>query len=191
MVLAMESAFFFLKKESEGFYVNSGALQDFSRNLRVLVEQRKSYCVYFVTRKLLRKAAGHEDSSAALRNAEMLIPGSKWLARSLRWHHAIKAQKINREQLIDTLLEALPWNMICFYGDDNRQLRILTEKYPEITTIRPHAKLLSPESLLNAGGFALVLVCLQDTEQLRWMNAMKGKVKACMVGLGDGKMGWF
>lgn len=191
MVLTMESVFFLLKEKSEGFYVNSGALQDFSRSLRALVEQRKSYCVYFVSRKMLCRAAKHEDSSAALRNADMLIPGSGWLARSLRRHHAIKAQKISREQLADTLLEALPWNMVCFYGEDNRQLRMLTEKYPEITAIRPHAKSLSADTLLNAGGFSLVLVCLPDTEQLRWMNSMKGKVKACMLGLGDGKGRWF
>lgn len=140
MFLAMESVFFLFKNKSERFYVNSGALQDFSRSVRALVEQRRSYCVYFVSRYMLWKADKHEDSSAALRNADILIPGSGWLVRSLRWHYGIKAQKISREQLTDTLLEALPWNMVCFYGEDNRQLRMLTEKYPEITTIRPYAK---------------------------------------------------
>lgn len=186
----MELVFFLFKKKIEGFYVNSGTLQDFSRSLRILVEQRRSYCVYFVSRKLLRRAAKHEDSSDALHNAEMLIPGSGWLARSLRRHHGINAQKISREQLIDALLDALPWNMVCFYGEDNRQFRMLTEKYPEIMAIRPYAKSLSADTLLNAGGFSLVLVCLPDTEQLLWMNAMKGKVKACMLGLGDGKSNW-
>ncbi len=187
----MELVFFLLKRKIEGFDVNIGALQDFSRSLRALVEKRKSYCVYFVNLELLCRAAEHEDSSAALSNADMLIPGSGWLARSLRWSRAVNAQKISREHLTDILLEALPWNMVCFYGEDNRQLRMLTERYPEITVIRPHTKSPSPDILLNAGGFSLVLVCLPDTEQLRWMSAMKGKVKACMLGLGDGNAGWF
>lgn len=187
----MEWICFLLKKKIEGFYVSSGALQDFSRSLRTLVEKKRSYCVYFVNMKLLCRASEHEDSSAALRNADMLIPGSRWLAWNLRRRQAANALKINREHLTDTLLEALPWNMVCFYGEDNRQLRTLTERYPEITAIRPHAKSLSADTVLNAGGFSLVLVCLPDTEQLRWMNAMKGKVKACMLGLGDGNSQWF
>lgn len=187
----MELVLFLLKRKIGEFYVNSGALQDFSRSLRGLVEQRKSYCVYFVSRKMLSRAAKQEDSSAALFNADMLIPGSRWVARSLRWHYSIKAEKISRQQLTDTLLEALPWNMVCFYGEDNRQLRLLTEKYPEITAIHPQANPLSADTLLNKGGFSLILVCLPETEQLQWMNAMKGKVKACMLGLGDGKNTWF
>lgn len=187
----MEWIYFLLKREIEGFYVSGGALQDFSRSLRTLVERKMSYCVYFVNLKLLCRAAEHKDSSAALRNADMLIPGSRWLAWSLRRQQEMNALKISREHLIDTLLEALPWNMVCFYGEDNYQLRALTKKYPEITAIRPHPKSLSADTVLNAGGFSLVLVCLPDAEQLRWMDAMKGKVKACMLGLGDGSSMWF
>lgn len=187
----MELVLFLLKKKIEGFYVNIGALQDFSRSLRVLVEKRQSYCVYFVSRHLLCRAAKNEESSVALHNADMLIPGSGGLARSLRWNYAIKAQKISREQLTETLLETLPRNLVCLYGEDNRQLRILRGKYPEIAIIRPHAKSVSVDTLLNKGGFSLILVCLPDTEQLLWMNDMKGKVNACMLGLGDGKGRWF
>jgi|GEM_PF-2339069 len=187
----MEWVCFLLGKKIEGFYVAGGGLQDFSRSLRALVERKKSYCVYFVNMKLLCRAAEHEDSSVALRNADMLIPGSRWLAWRLRQRREINALRISREHLIATLLESLPWNMVCFYGEDNYRLRTLTQKYPEITAIRPHAKSLSADTVLNAGGFSLVLVCLPDPEQLRWMNAMKGKVKACMLGLGDGNNTWF
>ncbi len=187
----MELVLFLLKKKIEGFNVNIGALEDFSRSLRVLVEKRQSYCVYFVNRKLLSRAAKEEDSSEALHNADILIPGSHWLVRSLRWQHTIKVEKISRDRLTTTLLEALPWNMICFYGEDNSQLRLLTERYPEITVIRPNAKSPTPDVLLKKGGYSLVLVCLPDTEQLQWMSTMKGKVPACMLGLGDGSGRWF
>ena len=182
----MELIFFLFKKKIEEFYVSGGALQDFSRSVRALIEKRRSYCVYFVNLKLLNRAAASTELSTALANADMLIPGSEWMARSLRKHRSVNACKISRNALISDLLETLPWNMVCFYGEDNRQLQILTEKYPQITTIRPHTQSLPAEDLLNTGGFSLILVCLPETEQLQWMNAMKGKVKACMLGLGDG-----
>lgn len=187
----MELMFFLLNRRVDGFRVGSGSLQDFSRNLRTFVEKRKSYCVYFVSLRTLRRAGEYENGPAALSNADLLIPGSDWLARSLRRHLALKAQKISRKHLTDVLLEALPWNMVCFYGEDNRQLRSLTRQYPEITAITRNEKSPSADSVLNRAGFSLVFVCLPEGEQLRWMNEMKGKVKACMVGLGDGSSTWF
>ncbi len=185
----MELVLFLIKKKVNGFYVNVGALEDFVRSLRVLVEKNHSFCVYFVDRNLLRWGGKQQEIATALENADILIPGGRGLARTLRWQHSVKAEKINREQLVEQFLQSAPLDQICFYGDKNRQLARLIKKYPEVNVINPEPQPL--EALLNGGGFSLVVVCLPEREQMVWMDSMKGKINACMLGLGDGRRRWF
>ncbi|MBX2952780.1 MAG: WecB/TagA/CpsF family glycosyltransferase [Leadbetterella sp.] len=175
----MKIVFFLLKKKVGDFYVHSGSIQEFAKSIQVYVTNRYSSCVYFASSTLMGLAIKDEATASAVHQADILVPEGGPIVKNLRRKHRVNAVSIKREDLLRKVMELVSEEEVCFYGSTEWK-----SLYPKATFIKPVSDQNSVAAVLNDTGAGLIVVCLPESEQARWMQHMKGKVNACMLGMG-------
>lgn len=172
----MKIVFFLLKKKVGDFYVHSGSIQEFAKSIQVYITHKYSSCVYFANPSLLGQAIKDEALATAIHNADIVVPEGSLIANNLRRKYRMNAVPVKREDLLLKLMDLVKEEEVCFYGGESWK-----QRYPKASFVKPgpHA----PAAIHNTGA-GLVVVCLPETEQVKWMQDMKGKINACMLGMG-------
>lgn len=173
----MKVVFFLLKKKVGDFYVHSGSLQEFAKSIHVYVTNKYSSCVYFANSPLLGLAMKDESLAGAIDNADIMVPEGSVIVKRLRRKHQVNAVPVKREDLLARLLEMVSEEEVCFYGSEDPKAR-----YPKASFVKHTPG--DASAAINKTGAGLVVVSLPETDQLKWMQEMKGKVNACMLGMG-------
>ena len=143
----------------------------------------------------------HNDPSFAevVNNADLVTPDGMPLVWALRLLYGLKQERVAGMDLLPELLKAAEAEdlVVYFYGG-TEEMMMQTEKfvqihYPQLKNVSFESPPFRPLSIqeeeecidrINASGANLVLVALGCPKQEKWMARMKGKINACMVGIG-------
>jgi N-acetylglucosaminyldiphosphoundecaprenol N-acetyl-beta-D-mannosaminyltransferase len=132
-------------------------------------------------------------------NADIVTPDGMPLAKSLKWLYGIEQDRVAGMDLLpDVLKEAEKQGLgVFFYGGTDAMLAKtrdhISNAYPGITKIgyfSPPFRSLTLEEenaiidQINSSGADIVFVVLGCPKQEKWMETMKGKINAVMIGIG-------
>ena len=139
------------------------------------------------------------DYAKMVNGADLVLPDGMPIAKSMGFLYGVKQERIAGMDLLPALLEMSEKNGlgVFFYGgtDDmmNRTKQFVSHHYPALANHHfyspPFRELTSDEneqvvSRINSSGAHLVFVVLGCPKQEKWMFRMKGRINACMIGLG-------
>lgn len=143
----------------------------------------------------------HNDASFAtvVNGADAVTPDGMPLVAALKLLYGVLQERVTGMDLLPDLLRVSEREnfTVFFYGGTDAMLQAtdqhLVANYPGLTKkhfYSPPFRLLTAAeevddvALINATGANLVFVALGCPKQEKWMAAMKGRVNACMIGIG-------
>lgn len=180
--------------------ITTGAKQYFLDRLGELALARVSSYVCFGNINLLVKAYRDKRLARIVNRSVMTMPGGMPVARAL---YTFYEQKQNRITAIDLLPGLLGFaeerNIpVFFYGATQATLDLAWEycdlNYPRLDVAGVYApaapQLTAAEEQelidrINRSDAGFVFVAMGCPQQETWMAGMRGKINACMVGVGD------
>jgi len=139
------------------------------------------------------------DYARIVNNADLVTADGMPLVWALKLLYGIKQERVAGMDLLPKLLEVAEEKdlKVFFYGGSENMLsktkEYISKHYPSLkyhNYLSPPFRELSLEemdehaNIINFSGANLVFVALGCPKQEKWMAAMKGKVNACMVGIG-------
>lgn len=162
------------------------------------VERQSSYiCVANV--HMLIEAYENSEFATAVNSADIVTPDGMPLAKGIDWLYGIKQERIAGMDLLpDLLAESQEKGIkVFFYGGTQNMIEetesYCIKKYPSLSIaglISPPFRQLSIEEenkcidQINSSGAGFVFVALGCPKQEKWMASMKGRINACMIGIG-------
>jgi N-acetylglucosaminyldiphosphoundecaprenol N-acetyl-beta-D-mannosaminyltransferase len=179
--------------------VSTGSFNSMADEIISLASAAESATVCVANVHMLVEA--HQDVSFAevVNNADLVTPDGMPLVWAMRLLHGIKNDRVAGMDLLPRLLSlALDKNLpVFFYGGSQKMLdatNIYIQKNYSLLKVAgmyspPFRPLLAEEEAavadrINNSGARLVFVVLGCPKQEKWMNTMKGKIHAAMVGVG-------
>ncbi|MCJ8166723.1 WecB/TagA/CpsF family glycosyltransferase [Pontibacter sp. E15-1] len=138
-----------------------------------------------------------------LNNADVATPDGNPVAKLARLFYGQRQERVAGMDLLPRLLQeaAARGKSVYFYGSTDQVLEaVATKAKQELPDLKiagyyspPFRKLSDDEdaditAMINAAKPDLVFVALGCPKQERWMAAHKGRVKACMLGVGQAYM---
>jgi N-acetylglucosaminyldiphosphoundecaprenol N-acetyl-beta-D-mannosaminyltransferase len=132
-------------------------------------------------------------------NSDLTTPDGMPLVKALKWLYGIKQEKVSGPDLMPEVLKAAEKENlnVYFYGSTEEVLEKLVsfcaEKYPNLSisgvNSPPFRQLTATEiqadiDKINNADTNIVFVALGCPKQEKWMSDMKGKINACMIGVG-------
>ncbi len=145
------------------------------------------------------EAFKNKGFSDIVNQADLVTPDGMPLVWALRLLYGIKQERAAGMDLLPSLLEKAEETQlgVYFYGGTpelqartedfvSRQYPNIKNKHFESPPFRPLTEHEEMECInrINASGAHLVFVALGCPKQEKWMAHMKGKINACMVGIG-------
>lgn len=188
-----------LHKKIFSLKISLGTFQDFIQKIIQLSVQKQSSYVCVANVHMCIETYKDERFAEIVNNADLVTPDGKPLVFGLKWLYDIEQDKVSGPDLMPSLLaEAEKENLsVFFYGATQEVLNQLIEfckqKYPDLKIAGvispPFRKLTETEELadinvINRSKANLVFVALGCPKQEVWMNRMKGKINAVMLGVG-------
>ncbi len=169
-----------------------------NRIIELAVSNSSSYvCVANVHMTI--EAHNDRDYAEIVNKADLATSDGMPLVWALRLLYGIKQERVAGMDLLPELLNAAEAEdmVVYFYGGTEEMMR-QTERfvkihYPQLKNVSFESPPFRPLSIqeeeecidrINASGANLVLVVLGCPKQEKWMACMKGKINACMVGIG-------
>lgn len=166
--------------------------------IKLAISQLSSYvCVANV--HMLVEAYQNQEFSQVVNEADIVTPDGVPLTWGLNLLHKIKQDRVAGMDLLPDLLEkAFEHNISTyFYGGTQEMLNKTKEYIKQFHPALKVAGMYSPPfrnltlaeeediiTNINSSGANLVFVALGCPKQEKWMASMKGKINACMVGIG-------
>lgn len=143
----------------------------------------------------------HWDATfaAMVNGADLVTPDGMPLAKAMKLLHGIKQDRVAGMDLLpDLLQEAQKQNLIVFfYGGTeamlDKTMDYVQVHYPQLKNHHYYSPPFRPLTIeeetdiistINNSGAHLVFVALGCPKQEKWMASMKGKINACMIGIG-------
>ena len=188
-----------MKKKLLSLFVTTGSYQQFVDRIYKLAARKKSSYVCVANVHMLIEA--HKDAAfaKAVNNADIVTPDGMPLAKSFKLLYGIKQPRVAGMDLLPDLLTGAVENKlpVYFYGStDNVLLKTIEftkNNYPELNVAGiyspPFRALTTGEEeeivqKINNTGAKIVFVALGCPKQENWMASMKGRINACMIGIG-------
>lgn len=179
--------------------LDTGAYQDFvDEALRLGTERISSYvCVANV--HMCIEAYDDPEFARCVNGADLITPDGMPLAKAVRFLYGQQQDRVAGMDLLPSLLqEAEQRNLsVFFFGGQeetlDRTADYLKENYPKLQNVNyysPPFRALSEEEekeivdRINQTAAQLVFVILGCPKQEKWMARQKGKIQACMLGIG-------
>ncbi|RZK24664.1 MAG: glycosyltransferase [Hymenobacter sp.] len=180
--------------------ISTGSFEDFVDRIMQLGADRSSAYVCCANVHMVVEA--HRDSSfrQVLDEASLVTPDGGPVASVAGWRGGHPQERVAGMDLLPALLTeaARRGQSVYFYGTTDEVLQAIVERARrELPTLRlvgtcapPFRALTSEEeaehvATINAADPDLVFVALGCPRQERWMAAHRGKIKACMLGVGQ------
>ncbi|MFD2742974.1 MULTISPECIES: WecB/TagA/CpsF family glycosyltransferase [Sphingobacterium] len=144
------------------------------------------------------EAYDNADFARIVNQADLVTPDGMPLAKAIKLLYGVEQDRVAGMDLLpDLLAEAEKENLKCFvYGGSEKMLAnseaYIQEHYPNLQCgfhSPPFRALTTEEELadcdrINNFGAHLVFVALGCPKQEKWMAKMKGRIHACMLGIG-------
>jgi N-acetylglucosaminyldiphosphoundecaprenol N-acetyl-beta-D-mannosaminyltransferase len=184
-------------------YITAGTFNQFVEQIFWLAENRDSSYVCFANAHMLIEAHQDKDFNSILNNADVAAPDGGPLSKLMKLLYGQHQDRVPGMDLMPRLLQeaAARGKSVYFYGSTDNVLKaVVSQAHREIPDLKvagyyspPFRKLSEEEdseivNKINAADPDLVFVALGCPKQERWMAAHKGKVKACMLGVGQAYM---
>ena len=188
-----------MKKRLISIDISIKPYQDFVNDLVSYAINKKSTYTCVANVHMLVEAYNSRDFAEVVNNADMVTPDGMPLAKGINQIYGIKQERVAGMDLLpDLLREAENKGVkVVFYGGTQLTLdktkEFCDENYANLDIvglISPPFRELSKEEeedyteLINESGAGFVFVALGCPKQERWMANMKGKINACMIGIG-------
>ncbi len=188
--------------------VSSGSYEDFVETIFEYSSTRQSKYVCLANVHMLVEAYNSPKFQNVVNGADIVAPDGMPIAKSLGLFYHIKQQRVDGMGLMQNLLAqcAARGQSVYFYGGTSEMLgdtrAYLLAKYPRLKIAGmyapPFKELSTAEKAsvvcdINQSGANLVFVVLGCPKQEAWMNEMKGKISAVMLGIGGAlpmMIGW-
>lgn len=183
--------------------ISAGSFDDFVKHIFWLTEHRESSYVCFANVHMLMEAYNDREFNEVLNNADVATPDGNPVTKLSKLFYGKQQERVAGMDLLPRLLEeaAARGKSVYFYGSTNEVLEAVVSKAEEgLPDLRiagyyspPFRQLTAEEDtaitdMINQSDPDLVFVALGCPKQERWMSAHKGKVKACMLGVGQAYM---
>jgi N-acetylglucosaminyldiphosphoundecaprenol N-acetyl-beta-D-mannosaminyltransferase len=180
--------------------ITTGSFDDFVENILQLGASRSSAYVCCANVHMVVEA--HRDASfqQTLAEATMVTPDGGPVASIAGWLSGRKQERVAGMDLVPALLKeaAQRGQSVYFYGTTDDVLTAITNRIKrDLPTLRvagtcapPFRALTETEenehiAAINTADPDLLFVALGCPRQERWMAAHQGKIKACMLGVGQ------
>ena len=187
------------KKELLGLSISIGTYSQFIGKICELARLKKSSYICLANVHMLINARDSNNYKSIINNADLVAPDGMPLVRSLKLFYGIEQRRVAGMDLLPDLLREAERRGISvyFYGGspeiirDTREyirkefsgLMIAGSYSPPFRPLNP-AEERSVVNEINESGAQLVFVVLGCPKQENWMGLMKGKINACMIGVG-------
>ncbi|NDK55877.1 WecB/TagA/CpsF family glycosyltransferase [Pontibacter fetidus] len=183
--------------------ITAGSFKNFVEQVFWLSEHKKSSYVCFANVHMLVEAYKDKDFNTILNNADVASPDGGPLSKLMKLLYGQQQDRVAGMDLLPALLQqaAARGKSVYFYGSTDEVLEAVvttaTAKHPELKIAGyyspPFRKLTTAEDAaivdkINEANPDLVFVALGCPKQERWMAEHKGRVNACMLGVGQAYM---
>lgn len=184
-------------------YITTGRFDEFVEQVFWLTDNRDSSYVCFANVHMLVEASQDPSFNQILNSADVASPDGGPLSKLIKIKYGHKQDRVPGMDLMPRLIEeaAARGKSVFFYGstDDVLEAVVATAKakHPELRVAGhyspPFRQLTEAEDqsivdMINEADADLVFVALGCPKQERWMAEHKGRVKACMLGVGQAYM---
>lgn len=181
-------------------YITTGRFNDFVDNILRLGAARTSAYVCCANVHMVVEAHRDAGFRQILQEANLVTPDGGPVASIAGWLSGRPQERVAGMDLLPALLAeaAQRGQSVYFYGTTDEVLQaIVSRAKRELPTLRivgtcapPFRTLTTQEeaehvAAINAADPDLVFVALGCPRQERWMAAHRGKIKACMLGVGQ------
>jgi len=188
-----------LKKDLISLKVSTGTYKDFLSIFRDYATFRKSSYTCVANVHMLIEAYNDDTFASVVNNADIITPDGMPLAKGLELIYGKKQDRVAGMDLLPDLLKiSEKQNLkVFFYGGTQEMLNqtknYCKKEYPLLDIagmISPPFRSLTLEEekgyieRINSSDANFVFVALGCPKQEKWMAAMKGKINACMIGIG-------
>lgn len=181
-----------------GLFVDGLSYKDFVNSITEKSIMKISCYVCVANVHMCIEAYDDPAFGRIVNNADMITPDGMPLAKAIKFLYGGHQDRVAGMDLLPDLLdEAERRKLSCFiYGGSEKTLikseEYISAVYPKLRCgyYSPPFRTLTTEEeqadveRINAFGANLVFVALGCPKQEKWMARMKGRVQACMVGIG-------
>ncbi len=180
-------------------YISKGPYQALLKQIVDLAAQRISSFVCVANVHMCIEAVDDPQFADVVNSADLVTPDGVPIAKSLKLLYGIDQERVAGMDLLPDLLRECEQKKlnVFFYGGTD-MLKQATEKhiaehYPQLDVAGFHAppfRALTPEEeeavvqKINSTQANFVFVVLGCPKQEKWMAKMKGRIHACMIGIG-------
>lgn len=187
------------KKRLIALDLSIGSYKKFIAAIKKLGESDRSSYVCVANVHMLCEAYRMSGFSKVVNNADLVTPDGMPLAKAIQILYGIKQDRVAGMDLLPNLLELAESEglKVFFYGGTPMMLEHTQNfckiQYPNLKIsglISPPFRQLTAKEeeeyvqKINASGSNFVFVALGCPKQENWMASMKGKINACMIGIG-------
>lgn len=187
------------KKKLIGVGINSASYKEFLITLQKFAFNKKSSYTCVANVHMLIEAYNDEEFRAIVNNADLVTPDGMPLAKGIQILYREKQERVAGMDILPDLLKISENEnlKVFFYGGTQEMLdqtkRFCEKEYPLLSIagmISPPFRVLNLEEenefidRINSSGANFVFVALGCPKQEKWMASMKGKINACMIGIG-------
>lgn len=191
------------KRQLLNALISTGSFDDFVNQVFWLTDNKDSSYVCFANVHMLMEARKDTDFRSLLNNADIASPDGGPLSKLMYLLYGQRQVRVPGMDLMPRLLQEaeVRGKSVYFYGSTDDVLEaVVARARQELPNLRiaghyspPFRKLTHIEDtaitdMINGSGADLVFVALGCPKQERWMADHKGKVKACMLGVGQAYM---
>jgi N-acetylglucosaminyldiphosphoundecaprenol N-acetyl-beta-D-mannosaminyltransferase len=178
--------------------LSTGGYQEFQNHVQSLACNGKSSYVCIANVHVFVEAKKNNFYRAQLNAADVVTPDGMPLVWTLKWLHGVKQPRVAGMDFLPDLLSSAERmkNKVFFYGGTEEMLA-KTKSHLQVNYPRLHADYYSPPfrpltfaeeetivGIINDCAPKLVFVALGCPKQEKWMASMKGRIHACMIGIG-------
>lgn len=183
-----------------GCKVSAGTYQEILTNIIDWAASGRSSSICFANVHMLSEADRSESFRKVVNEADLVSPDGRPLSALMRLQYGIHQDRACGMDLLPDILRlaALRKLNVYLYGSTDDLLQTVCQKamdnYPGLNIVgaySPPFRSLSPEedeaviNRINRSEANLLLVSLGCPKQEQWMHDHRGKINACMLGLGQ------
>lgn len=188
-----------MKKRLFSIDLSTGSYTSFVNQILRLASYRESSYVCVANVHMLVEASKDLEFARVVNGANIITPDGMPLAKSLKFIFGINQDRVAGMDLLPDLLASCENEglSVYFYGGSPNILGATAEfvqkSYPGLEVKGydsppfrdlTHGEMHETAQRINNSGANMVIVILGCPKQERWMYQMKGKVNACMIGVG-------
>lgn len=188
-----------MKKRIISIDISCLSYTEFIKEISERAKERRSSYVCVANVHMCIEAYDNETFKTIVNSADYVTPDGMPLAKGIKWLYGISQERVAGMDLLPDLLKESEKQglKVYFYGGSEKTQQstedYIHKNYAHLNAVGyyspPFRALSSEEEIqiitnINNSGAQLVFVALGCPKQEKWMASMKGKINACMIGIG-------